>query len=83
MPQLVIAEDDPAAADVRALLAGHLAFAQEHSPPEDVHALDSEALSHDSRLTFYGAPLDGNPCPPFGDYRVSRNSLCMSLELGG
>jgi len=46
MPALTIALDDPRRDDVRALLARHLAFANEHSPPEDVHALDIEGLLH-------------------------------------
>ena len=49
----VIAVDDPRAEDVRALLAAHLAFAHQHSPPEDVHALDVEALL-DPAVTFFG-----------------------------
>lgn len=43
-PGGVIAPDDPRADDVRALLGRHLAFAAEHSPPEDVHALDVDGL---------------------------------------
>ena len=46
-----ITVDDPRAADVRALLERHLAFTAEHSPPEDVHALDVEALV-DPAITF-------------------------------
>lgn len=41
----MISIDDPRAADVRALLARHLAFADSHSPREDVHALDVDALA--------------------------------------
>ncbi|MFL5846094.1 MAG: GNAT family N-acetyltransferase [Solirubrobacteraceae bacterium] len=48
----VIAVDDPRAADVRALLERHLAFAASHSPPEDVHALDVERLV-DPAITFF------------------------------
>ena len=155
VPDLVIAEDDPAAPDVRELLARHLEFAHLNSPPEDVHALDSEALSRDEHLTFFSARLDGElagvgalrqldsthaeiksmhtstssrgqgigramlahllrvarergfeqisletgtmaafaparalyasagfaTCPPFGDYRGSPNSVCMTLRL--
>jgi putative acetyltransferase len=40
----VVGSDDPAAADVQALLQRHLDFANEHSPPEDVHALDVNGL---------------------------------------
>lgn len=47
----VIGIDDPRAADVRALLERHLVFTAEHSPPEDVHALDVEALV-DPSITF-------------------------------
>ncbi|WP_155992117.1 hypothetical protein [Nocardioides sp. URHA0032] len=36
----VIGDDDPRADDVRELLERHLAFANDHTPPQDVHALD-------------------------------------------
>lgn len=154
MPDLVIAEDDAAAHDVRDLLAQHLRFAHEHSPPEDVYALDSEGLRRDD-VTFFSARRNGallgvgalreldadhvelksmhtlesargeglgramlqhllavargrgyqrvsletgtmdafaparslyasvgfTPCAPFADYRVSANSVCMTLQL--
>jgi putative acetyltransferase len=44
VPEGDISIDDPRADDVRALLERHLAFANLHSPPEDVHALDVDAL---------------------------------------
>jgi putative acetyltransferase len=47
-----IAVDDPGAADVRALLATHLTFSHQHSPPEDVHALDVDRL-RDPAVTFF------------------------------
>jgi putative acetyltransferase len=47
-----ITPDDPNAADVRALLARHLAFARENSPPEDMHALDVDGL-RDPAVAFY------------------------------
>ena len=58
VPDLTIAPDDPVAPDVRALLSRHLQFAHEHSPPEDVHALDSEGLRSDD-VTFFSARIDG------------------------
>jgi putative acetyltransferase len=42
--QFLVAADDPRATDVRALLEAHLAFANTHSPREDVHALDVAGL---------------------------------------
>jgi putative acetyltransferase len=45
MMGLVVEADDPRSADVQALLEAHLAFAREHSPPEDVHALDVDGLT--------------------------------------
>ena len=154
MSTFVIAVDDPRADDVRALLESHLAFAHQHSPPEDVHALDTDALL-DTAITFFSArrqreliaigalkELDDRhgelksmhtaarergrgagtlmvehlldvarqrgyhrvsletgtmdaftsarrlyarsgftPCAPFGDYTVSPNSVCMTLQL--
>jgi putative acetyltransferase len=58
MGELVIAIDDPRADDVRALLQRHLAFAYEHTPPEDVHALDVDALTNPA-ITFFSARRDG------------------------
>jgi putative acetyltransferase len=54
-----IAVDDPRSDDVRALLQRHLEFANEHSPPEDVHALDVEALVHPD-VTFVSLRVDGD-----------------------
>jgi putative acetyltransferase len=54
----VIAIDDPRADEVRALLERHLAFASSHSPPEDVHAFDVDALL-DPDVTFVSCRLDG------------------------
>jgi putative acetyltransferase len=53
-----ISVDDPRAEDVRALLARHLAFANEHSPPEDVHALDIDGLLEPG-VTFFSYRLGG------------------------
>jgi putative acetyltransferase len=58
MLQGEISIDDPQAADVRALLRRHLDFANTHSPPEDVHALDVAGLL-DPAITFYGFRLNG------------------------
>ena len=56
--QGAISVDDPRADDVRKLLATHLAFAHEHSPPEDVHALDVSGLL-DPTVTFFSFRLNG------------------------
>jgi putative acetyltransferase len=53
-----ITRDDPLAEDVRRLLAAHLAFANEHSPPEAVHALDISGLL-DPAVVFFSFRLDG------------------------
>jgi putative acetyltransferase len=50
--------DDPRREDVRRLLERHLAFANEHSPPEDVHALDVDKLV-DPAVTFFSFRSDG------------------------
>jgi putative acetyltransferase len=54
----VITPDDPRNADVRTLLERHLAFANEHSPPEDVHALDIDGLLHPS-ISFFSYRVEG------------------------
>lgn len=53
-----IAEDDPAAPDVTALLERHLAFTREASPPGTCFALDVEGLKSDG-VTFWSAREDG------------------------
>jgi putative acetyltransferase len=58
VPDGDISIDDPRAADVRELLAGHLAFARLHSPPEDAHALDVDGLV-DPAVTFFSFRVDG------------------------
>lgn len=55
--QVRIAPDDPRRADVRAVLAAHLAFAHASSPPEDVHALDVDGLLH-ATITFFSGRDD-------------------------
>ena len=55
---LIIDVEDPSAAEVRALLQRHLAFAREVTPPGHVHALGTEAWS-DPDLTLFGARRDG------------------------
>ncbi|RYP83588.1 N-acetyltransferase [Nocardioides guangzhouensis] len=55
---LEIGPEDPRSGDVVALLARHLTFAHEHSPPGDVHALDVERLTAPG-ITFVGAREDG------------------------
>jgi len=58
MNQVVIARDDPRTPDVLQLLEKHLAFAREHSPPEDVFALPAEGLVSDD-VAFFSARDDG------------------------
>jgi putative acetyltransferase len=54
----VITPDDPRNPDVQMLLERHLAFANEHSPPEDVHALDIDGLLHPS-ISFFAYRVEG------------------------
>jgi len=58
MAPFVIAVDDPRRPDIIALLERHLAFAHEHTPPEDVHALDLDGLLEPA-VTFFSARHDG------------------------
>ncbi len=58
MPDGEITIDDPRADDVRRLLERHLAFANSHSPREDVHALDVDGLL-DPAVTFFSFRLHG------------------------
>ena len=54
MTPFTIAADDPRSPDVRALLTRHLALMHAQSAPEDVHALDVDALTA-PHVTFVGA----------------------------
>jgi putative acetyltransferase len=54
----VVSVDRPDADDVQALLEQHLAFARRHTPLEDVHALDIEALLAED-VTFFSLREDG------------------------
>ena len=56
---LEIGPEDPRSPDVVALLTRHLEFAGEHSPPEDVHALDVVRLTGEA-ITFVAAREDGH-----------------------
>jgi len=57
--RVVFAVDDPRADDIRALLARHLAFAREHTPPSGVHALDLDGLL-DPAVTFFSGRRAGS-----------------------
>jgi putative acetyltransferase len=54
----MISTDDPLADDVRELLERHLAYAKANTRPEDVHALEVEALV-DPSVTFFSFRVDG------------------------
>lgn len=57
---LVIAADDPRADDVRALIATHLAFCYAVTPPDNVFALDTDALAGPAQeIGFFSARRDG------------------------
>jgi putative acetyltransferase len=55
---LAIAAEDPQAEDLAAVLARHLGFAREHTPPSHVHALPGERLK-DPAVTLFGARRAG------------------------
>jgi putative acetyltransferase len=50
--------DDPQSPDVRTLLERHFEFNHQHSPPEDVHALDAAELAGND-VTFFTIREDG------------------------
>jgi putative acetyltransferase len=58
VPEGKIPIDDPRAEDVRVLLERHLAFANSHTPPADVHALEVDALL-DPAVTSFSFRLQG------------------------
>jgi putative acetyltransferase len=58
VPRGEISVDDPRADDVRELLGRHLAYADATTAPEDVHALDVDALL-DPAVTLFSFRVDG------------------------
>jgi putative acetyltransferase len=54
----VISIDDPRADDVRELLRRHLSYARTHTRPEEVYALDVDALV-DPAVTFFSYRING------------------------
>jgi len=54
----MISTDDPLAHDVRELLERHLAYAKANTAPEDVHALEVDALL-DPSVRFFSFRVDG------------------------
>jgi putative acetyltransferase len=58
MAAFVIEVDDPRRKDVRALLERHLHFAKSTTPPEDVYALELDALL-DPTITLFSVRANG------------------------
>jgi putative acetyltransferase len=58
MPDGVISIDDPRADDIRELLKRHLMYARANTKPEEVYALDVDALVHPA-VTFFSYRIDG------------------------
>jgi putative acetyltransferase len=58
MTERRIERDDPRAPDVRALLERHLEFCHQHTAPQDVSALDVDALL-DPGVSFFSCREDG------------------------
>jgi putative acetyltransferase len=84
----VIAADDPHAADVRALLGRHLAFAHATTAPEDVFALDVDALA-DPAVAFFscrdddGAVLGVGALKRLDDAHAEIKSMHTAQEARG
>ena len=54
----MISTDDPRADDIRALLGRHLAYARANTKPEEVYALEVDALAEPG-VTFFSYRVDG------------------------
>ncbi|MQW77402.1 GNAT family N-acetyltransferase [Nocardioides sp. dk4132] len=83
----VLGPDDPRADDVRALLARHLAFGHQRSPPEDVHTLDVGGLLG-PEITFRSARVDGTlvavgALRDLGDGHLELKSMHTASEHRG
>ena len=87
MPEGEISLDDPRAPDVRALLERHLAFANEHSPPEDVHALDLTGLL-EGDVSFFSFRLNREllgigALKPLDEYHAELKSMHTTEAVRG
>ena len=72
-----ISIEDPATADITALLTEHLRDMAKHSPPESVHALDIESLQRPN-ISFYAARLlPQSPEPQFAGELLG----CAALKV--
>ncbi|SOD71730.1 putative acetyltransferase [Jatrophihabitans sp. GAS493] len=83
----MISTEDPRTPDIRALLERHLAFANLHSPPEDVHALNVEALL-DPSISFFalrraGALLGVGALRQFNAHEGELKSMHVAAEARG
>jgi putative acetyltransferase len=83
-----IAQDDPRAGDVAALLARHLAFAHATTAPQDVYALDVDALTGPD-VAFYsyrdddGAVLGVGALKRLDDAHAEIKSMHTAQEARG
>ncbi|MDQ3029262.1 MAG: hypothetical protein M3R09_04360 [Actinomycetota bacterium] len=59
MPSFSIEQDDAARPDVVELARTDRAWASQHSPPEDVHAVEAEALLHPDVTVLGARDADG------------------------
>ena len=87
MEEIAIDVEAPDTADVVALLEAHLAFANEHSPSEHVHALDLSGLKVPS-ITFCSARRGGQllgvgALRDLGDGRFEVKSMHTSAAARG
>ena len=83
----MIAVDDPRDPEVRALLDRHLAFTAGESPPDDVHALDVDALLA-ADLVFVslrdgGRVLGVGAIKHLGDGHAELTSMHTATEARG
>ena len=58
MPALKIEPDDPRRDDIQDLLTSHMSLMQDSSPPEHIHALDTNGLLAPN-VSFYSLREDG------------------------
>jgi putative acetyltransferase len=85
---LLIAEDDPRAPDVRAVLERHLSFTAGESPPEDVHALGVDALAEADLVLVScrdaaGTVLGVGAVTWLGDGHAELKSMHTAVEARG
>lgn len=85
---------DPTHAELKSMHTAHAARGQGHGRTMVAHLLETARARGFTRVSLETGSMDAyvpartlyaafgfTPCPPFGNYKASPNSVCMTLSL--